>query len=103
MILLVFAYEHHSICKQASIGQLPVFRWTLSEAYDPGGGGKTVSCSCCVGMIIEMVKSGALVSVKVHHVQLIAQSLSALALVGHHTYLLFPHTGNTCLVAFFIG
>lgn len=78
VIFLLLANEQHSICKQASIEQLPVFCW----ANDPGGAGKTVSCSCCVGMIIEMVKSGAPMSVKVHHVQLIAQSLSALALVG---------------------
>lgn len=58
----------------------------LREANCPGGAGKTVWWSCCAGMIIEMVKSGALVSVKVHHVQLSAKNLSALAFTGRVDY-----------------
>lgn len=63
---------------------------TLRKANDLIGSGKMVSCSRCAGMLIEMVKSGAAVSVKAHHVQLIAKSLSALALVGLITRSSFP-------------
>lgn len=65
-----------------------------------------MSCSCCAGMIIEMIKSGASGSVKAHHVQLIAQRLSELALVRRarsSKLLTFLDTGNTCPVTFYIG
>lgn len=56
-------------------------------------------------MIIETVKSGALVSVKAHYVQLIAQSVSTLSVVGwlgsHTPFLL--NTGYTRLVTFYMG
>lgn len=54
----------------------------MGALRDPGGAWKTVWWSCCAGMIIDMVKSGALVSVKVHHAQLSAKNLSALAFTG---------------------
>lgn len=54
----------------------------MGKGNNPCAAGKTVSGSCRVGMIIETVKSGALVSVKAHYVQLIAQSVSTLSVVG---------------------
>lgn len=77
----------------------------MREPNKPGGAVKTVSCSCCAGMIIEMIKSGASGSVKAHHVQLIAQRLSALTLVrraGSGKLFTFLDTGNTCLVTFYM-
>lgn len=71
--------------------------------------GKTLSCSCCEGMIIEMVKSGAPVSVKAQHVWLIARSPSALPLVVWLTSSLCNalsssfNTGYTGLVNFYMG
>lgn len=76
----------------------------MREANNPGGAGKTLSCSCCVGMIIEMVKSGAPMSVKGHHVQLISQSFSMLALVGRvGSRTMSSNTGKSCLATFYMG
>lgn len=86
MIFVVFAYQQHVTCKKASVGQLGGGEGTVGETNDDSGGaGEMVSCSCCGGMLIEMLKSGASVSVKAHHVHLISQSLTLVGGVGSST------------------
>ena len=76
---LMFAYERTAYANKFVCGCFwcvpSEARGTLREANDPGTAGNTLSCSCCVGMIIETVKSGAPVSAEAQHVQLLAQSL----------------------------
>lgn len=103
----------HTYTHLCSAPQFNIWRWVNIEGARwplvPCAAGKTVSCSCCVGMIIEMVKSGALVSVKAHHVQLKAQTLCAHASnrqVDCSTAFFFffnLHSGSTGRVTFHVG